>query len=66
MWKAREHVTAALVQRYYNKTMELLCDNHELLVAVAKELAEKGYLLAEDIERIKERMQKTGRQERYF
>ena len=51
----REHVTAALVQRYYNKTMELLCDNHELLVAVAKELAEKGYLLAEDIERLKER-----------
>ena len=62
----REHVTAALVQRYYNKTMELLCDNHELLVAVAKELAEKGYLLAEDIKRIKERMQKTGRQERFF
>ena len=66
MWKAREHVTAAMVQRYYNKTMEILCDNHELLVAVAKELAEKGYLLAEDIERIKERMQKTGRQERFF
>ena len=55
-----------MVQRYYNKTMEILCDNHELLVAVAKGLAEKGYLLAEDIERIKERMQKTGRQERFF
>ena len=55
----REHVTAALVQRYYSKTMEILCDSHELLVAVAKELAEKGYLLAKDIERIKERMQKT-------
>lgn len=62
----REHVTAALVQRYYSKTMEILCDSHELLVAVAKELAEKGYLLAKDIERIKERMQKTGRQERFF
>ena len=53
-------------QKELARMYELIHQLDEDEQKTAKELAEKRYLLAKDIERIKERMQKTGRQERFF
>ena len=51
---SQEAVISAEMERYYRKAKEILSKNMDFLDAVAQGLAEKGALMAADIQRIRE------------
>lgn len=52
--QTQESVAKAELERYYLKTKKIIIDNKELFENIAKELAAKGVLTSNDIERIKQ------------